>query len=217
MKTFNTVKIEIDNKIFELDYYSYFDRYYENNGKGVEPQTRKWFLSELNSEDTIFDVGAHIGLYTILFSQRTNNVISFEPTETYKNLLVPNLKKNNILTPKLENLALGNNLGVKKDKIFRIWGTPAEENEYNFTTIDEYTSKNNVYPTFLKIDVDSFDYEVLLGGKNFLTENNPTVCVEVTGALSHRGYSPNDINQFMGDMGYKITSTLDGENVIYKK
>jgi len=217
MNDFSTVDINIDGKIFHLDYYSYFNDYYSLNGRMVEPNTRNWFLNELKENDVVFDVGAHIGLYTILFSLRTDNVISFEPTETYENLLIPNLKNNNITTPKLEKLALGNNSGVKKDKIFRIWGNPAEELDYTFTTLDEYIIKNNVFPSVIKIDVDSFDYEVLLGGKEYLSSNNVTVCVEVSNALSHRGYNTDNIKNLMSDMGYRAINVLDGENVIYRK
>lgn len=217
MNQLNFVEIEIDNKTFEFNYYSYFDNYYVNNGKNIEPETRKWFLENLKHTDVVFDIGAHIGLYTILFSLRTKNITSFEPTETYEKLLIPNLKKNNILTPKLEKLALGSELGTKKDKIFRIWGSPPEEDEYVFTTIDEYTTKNNINPTYFKIDVDSFDYEVLLGGKEFFTKNNPVICVEVTNALKYRGYKSDDIMNFMKSLDYKLMFVLDQENYFFKK
>jgi len=217
MNQTNLVTVIIDDKPFDLEYYSQFENYYSQNGKLVEVETRSWFLNELKSTDVIFDIGAHIGLYTILFSQRTNNVISFEPTETYDKLLVPNLKRNNIKTPKLEKLALGIQSGFKKDKIFRIWGNPAEELEYNFTTLDEYIFKNNINPTFIKIDVDSFDYEVLLGGQEYLSSNDVIVCVEISHALSYRGHNPDKIKNLMFNMGYKIINTFDFENVIFKK
>lgn len=217
MDKLSTLKINIDGKEFELDYYSFFDRYYSNKGRTVEPQTREWFLKELKETDTVFDIGAHIGLYTLVFSLRTENVVSFEPTSTYETLLVPNLKKNNIFSPKLEKLALGNQSGFKKDKIFRIWGNEAEEMDYNFITLDEYILKNEIKPNFIKIDVDSFDYEVLLGAQNYLSSHNVTLCVESSHALSHRGYSPIDIENLMNDMGYKILTILDKENIIFRK
>ena len=183
----------------------------------VEPYTRDWFLKELKDTDTIFDIGAHIGLYSILFSQRTKNVIAFEPTETYDKLLVPNLNRNNISNVKLEKLALGSNSGLKMDKIFRIWGNPAEELEYNFTTLDEYITQTNIKPTFIKCDVDSFDYEVLLGGKEYLSSNDVTVCVELSDALKYRGHNTDEIRNLMENMGYNAIQTFDGENVIFKK
>lgn len=217
MNEFNSTRIEIDGKFFDFSYYSYFNNYYVDNGKNIEPQTREWFLKNLNETDVIFDIGAHIGLYTILFSQRTQNIYSFEPTSTYDTLLLPNLEKNNINCPVTEKLALGTKSGNITDKIFRVWGKPAEESEYPFITIDEYVYTKNISPTFLKIDVDSFDYEVLLGGERFLTEFNPYVCVECNSALNYRNHTPQSINEFMNKLGYNSIHILDDVNVIYKK
>lgn len=217
MNEINQTEIEIDGKVFNFEYYSCFDNYYADNGKTVEPQTRNWFLNTLKETDIIFDIGAHIGLYTTLFSQRTKNVYAFEPTSTYDTLLLPNLKNNGIDFVKTEKLALGNQSGNITDKIFRIWGTPAEELEYNFTKLDEYIYDKNIFPTFIKIDVDSFDYEVLLGGEKFLKEYNPFVCVECNYALNLRNHQTGDINIFMNSIGYKSILQLDGENLIYKK
>lgn len=217
MNEINSTKIEIDGKVFDFEYYSYFDNYYADNGKTVEPQTRNWFLNNLKETDVIFDIGAHIGLYSVLFAQRTKNVYAFEPTSTHDTLLLPNLKRNGIDTVTVEKLALGNQSGNLTDKIFRVWGTPAEESEYNFTKLDDYIYEKNIFPTYLKIDVDSFDYEVLLGGEKFLREYSPTVCVECTYALTYRNHNIGDINNFMHKLGYRGQFNLDGENVIYKK
>lgn len=217
MNEINHTQIEIDGKVFDFEYYSCFDNYYAKNGEDVEPQTRKWFLNTLKENDIVFDIGAHIGLYTTLFSQRTKNVYAFEPTSTYEKLLIPNLKRNGIDFVTTEKLAVGNQSGTLTDKIFRIWGTPAEESQYNFTKLDEYIYEKNVYPTFIKIDVDSFDYEVLLGSEKFLKEYNPYVCVECNYALHYRNHQTGDINIFMNSIGYKSILQLDGENLIYKK
>lgn len=211
------INYKIDGKTFEIEHYSYFNSYYHDNGIYVEPKTISFFLNELDSSSVIFDIGAHIGLYTIIFSQRTENVFAFEPTESFENLLLPNLSRNNITSPKLEKLAMGKESGLKTDKIFRIWGNEAEENQYEFTSIDEYTQKNKLVPTHIKCDVDSFDFEVLLGGKEFLTNHNPTVCVEVGGALKLRGYQESNITNYMKELGYQIVHILDDENYIFRK
>lgn len=199
-------------------YYEKFADYYSMNAVPVERQTKTWFLEQLKETDVVYDIGAHIGMYTILFSQRTKNVVAFEPTETYDKLLVPNLTRNNISTPKLEKIALGATSGLLKDKIFRIWGEEPEELEYSFTTLDEYISKSTLKPNYLKIDVDSYDYEVLLGGKEYLSSNDVTVCVEVSEeSLNHRNYQKGDVLIFMFDLGYKLIHVFDGENLIFKK
>jgi FkbM family methyltransferase len=218
MNEFNFTEVEIDEKKFKLKYYSQFENYYSNNGKDVEPQTRNWFLNNLTEEDVVFDVGAHIGLYTILFSQRTKNVYAFEPTSSYDTLLTPNLGSNGIDFVVTEKIAVGNQTGIVTDKIFRIWGAQPEESEYPFIKLDDYIYNKKIYPTFIKIDVDSFDYEVLLGTEKYLKEYNPYVCVECNYyALKYRNHETSVINHFMNSLGYTTHFQLDGENLIFKK
>jgi FkbM family methyltransferase len=211
-------KIKINGRDFDFNYYDKFIEYYKENGEFVEPQTREWFLDNLKSEDVVFDVGAHIGLYSVLFSQKTDNVYSFEPTSTYDKLLLPNLERNNITNVKTEKLALGSKSGKMVEKIYKIWGLPPFEEEYEFTTLDEYISSTGVNPTVIKIDVDGFDYEVLKGGENYLKENSVTICVEVAKfSLGTRKHKTTDLINFLQNLGYSIKHIFDYENYIFQK
>jgi FkbM family methyltransferase len=214
----NTTTIEINNKNFHFEYYDKFDEYYKENGKLVEPQTRKWFLENLNSDDIVFDIGAHIGLYSILFSQKTDNVYSFEPTSTHDTLLLPNLERNNITNVKTQKIAFGSESGLLTEKIYKIWGQSPFKDEYQFTTIDDYVKSTGIIPTIIKIDVDGFDYEVLKGGENFLKENSPTLCVEVSHlSLSTRGYTTSVLISYLQNLGYSVKNIFDTENYIFQK
>jgi len=135
--------ININDKNFSFEFYDFFDSYYANNGVNVEPQTRKWFLENLQEDDIVFDIGSHIGLYTILFSEKTKNVYSFEPTQTYDDLLKPNIENNKIKNVNLHKLAFGSVSGKIKEKIYKIWGMSPFEGEYEFTTIDDYTESTD--------------------------------------------------------------------------
>ncbi len=168
----NEIKIEINGKEYSFEYYDKFVEYYKDNGNNVEPNTRNWFLENLKPEDVIFDIGAHIGLYSILFSQKTNNVYSFEPTSTYDNLLLPNLEKNNITNVNTFKLGFGSKSGKINEKIYKIWGESPFEDEYDFDTIDEYVERTGIKPSFIKIDVDGFERQVLEGMEKLLQTNN---------------------------------------------
>lgn len=211
------MKLQIENNFFNLSFYPVFESYYSNNGRYVEPETRSWFLNNLNEQDIIFDVGAHIGLYSILFSQKTPYVYSFEPTDTYENYLIENLKSNNIDSVKTEKVAFGNKIGNLQEKIYKIWGQAPSEEYFDFTTLDHYTSVNEIIPNYIKIDADGYDYEILLGGKNLLQNNTTIVCVEINHALETRGYNSNHIFDFMNSIGYTNFQVLDNENFFFKK
>lgn len=212
-KRTHTFTADIEGKEFTLSSYREFSSYFGSDGASVEPKTREWFASQIKSGDIVFDVGANIGLYSVLFSQLTDNTYAFEPTDTYELLLLPNLARNNITNVKTFKLALGANSGVFEDKIYRIWGQSPVQAEFNFTTLDEFS----VIPKYIKIDVDGFDYEVLLGGKNLLLNNDVVICVEVNHALHTRGYKESDIMQFMSEVGYRHIATFDDENFIFQK
>lgn len=214
----NETTIEINGNDYHFTYYDRFQEYYKENGKHVEPNTRKWFLENIKSDDTIFDIGAHIGLYSVLFSQKTDNVYSFEPTSTHDNLLLPNLEKNNITNVKTQKIAFGTKAGLLTEKIYKIWGQSPFEDEYEFTTLDEYIESSGIKPTVIKIDVDGFDFEVLKGGENFLKSNNPILCVEVSElALGTRNHSTTDLINYLQNLGYKIKHIFDLENYIFEK
>jgi FkbM family methyltransferase len=162
-------------------------------------------------------VGANIGLYSILFSQYTENTYSFEPTDTYENLLLPNLQKNNVTNLKTFKLALGEKSGNIDEKIYMIWGEQPVSNQYEFTTLDDFSNQHQVIPKFIKIDVDGFDFEVLKGGRNLLYNNNIIVCVEVNHALHTRGHKESDILDLMESLNYENFMILDNENYFFRK
>lgn len=197
--------------------YDYFADYFGADAANVEPQTREWFASQVKKGDVVFDVGANIGLYSILFSQLTDHSYSFEPTDTYDNLLLPNLQRNGITNVKTFKLALGDKVGLFEEKIYRIWGETPVLAKYEFTTLDKFCAKNKVIPNYLKIDVDGFDLEVLFGGLNVLLDNDVTVCVEVNHALHTRGHKESEVTEFMTEIGYRHIYTFDDENLIFKK
>jgi FkbM family methyltransferase len=211
------IQLQIENKVFHLDFYPIFEYYYSDNGKHVEPQTRDWFLKNLKKNDIIFDIGSHVGLYSILFSQKSLYVYSFEPTDTYEKYLIPNLQKNNITSVKTEKLGFGNKHGSLIEKIYKIWEETPIEDVFNFTTLDVYSSVNKIIPNFIKIDADGYDYEILLGGFDLLLKNNIVICVEVNHALETRGYTSKNIFDLMNELNYENFLILDTENYFFRK
>ena len=213
MHSFN---VTIDGESFSLSSYDHFRDYFGSNAERVETATRDWFFQNLTKEDTIFDIGANIGLFTVLFSKKAGKVYAFEPTDTYDNFLIPNLQKNGV-SVNTHKLAFGDKAGKHEDRIFKVWGTPAEVSSYDFDTIDSFIESSGAIPTYLKIDVDSFEVEVLNGARRFLTEHSPTVVVEINEeALGMRGFRGSDILAIMSDLGYSEIGALD-ENHIFRK
>jgi FkbM family methyltransferase len=185
----------------------------------AEKKTKEYFLDIIKPDHNIIDAGAQIGMYTVLFSKLAHkgNVFAFEPTETIE-LLRKNLDYNNCNNVSLHDIPLSSKEENKIDKIYRIWSKNViVEKEFSFTTIDSFINKNNLHIDLIKIDVDSYDYEVLLGSKNYLTKCNPIIVVELNHALNKRGYTVKHPIEFMNSIGYRVEHVLDNENYVFKK
>ena len=119
---------------------------------------------------------------------------------------------------KIVREAVGMHDGTKDDAIFRIWGQQAEKAEYPFTTIDSFVEKNNINRIdCIKIDVDSFDFEVLQGAQKTMQNHNPYVVVELNHALNKRGQSNSEAFEWLAAEGYVEALVIDHENYILKR
>jgi len=197
-------------------YYDEFLSYYPD----CEMQTKKWVVDNVQPGWVIFDCGANIGYYTILFSKLVKNlgkIYAFEPTPTVE-MLKENLAYHNISNVEIHQLALGKGSGTLVDNIFRIWGKDAERQVYNFTTLDKFVRDNRIEKVdCIKIDVDSFDFEVLQGAKETLETKDPFVIVELNHALNHRNQSNMEALEWMAELGYRKAIVLDHDNFVFKK
>jgi FkbM family methyltransferase len=154
--------------------------------------------------DTVVDVGAHIGLYTIIAAKRvgpTGKVIAIEPDpENFKIL------KKNILLNQLSNveyLECAAYSTKKKLKLFlpevergrTIFNTVMEDRvksyddfiEVESNTLDNILNEKNVQRVnYVKIDVEGAELEVLKGAVNTLSSNKDlTLLIEVHGEANY--------------------------------
>jgi FkbM family methyltransferase len=179
-----------------------------------EKQTSDLFRSLIKSDWIVFDCGAKTGFFTLLFSELcdTGTVHSFEPTATF-DMLVNNVNHYGIKNTVLNKLALGEKSGQIEEDIYRIWGQPSERMVYEFTTIDEYCEKNNIDRLdFMKIDVDSYDFELLKGSVKTLQTLKPIITVELNHALHLRNVTEQEVINWLSEMDYSLSHITNDEN-----
>ena len=196
-------------------FYESFEWYYPN----CELQTKEWFVKNAGSDWVYIDCGANIGYYSILFSQLSpdGKVHAVEPTST-ADMLEKNLAHNRCKNVTVHRYAMGQYPGRRVEKIFRIWGGAPEELEYEFITLDRFVEQFGVYKLdCIKIDVDSFDFEVLMGGEKTLERLDPWLVVELNHALGVRGYSNMGALSWLLDRGYRQCLVLDYDNFILRR
>ena len=217
LKVPDSVWTEVPNHrpIELVSFYPEFVWYYPK----CEMRTKEWFVQNVADDWTIFDIGANIGYYSVLFAELApkGRVHAFEPTQTYE-MLKRNLNHNKITNCTAHNIGMGLATGRHTDGIFRLWGSDPERLEYDFMTVDDFVRAQNIDRLdCLKIDVDSFDFEVLKGAEATLERFNPWVVVELNHALNKRGQNNTDALEWLANRGYDKALVLESDNFVLRR
>lgn len=162
----------------------------------AEVKLTKFILKNIKPDDIFLDIGTHHGFYTLLVHRllkECGTIHSFEPTKLHFNILKKNIKnKNNIHINKLALYSKEGNLQFYEhgrgsstiDKNFFNQTNNFKHEKFNEikvkrTTLDQYCERLNIKPTFLKIDVEGAEFDVLLGAQQTLKKYSPTIAMEV--------------------------------------
>ena len=127
---------------------------------------------EINKTDTVIDVGAHIGLFSLLASQYCTDgkIYAFEPIKENYKILESNVQLNNLSNIKTENCAIS-----KSNSKITIYQSDDESGHSKFIQTDnpiEVTSKslNDFFKekdlkkcNLLKLDCEGSEYEIIEG------------------------------------------------------
>tara|TARA_B100000686_G_C16532115_1_gene832873 strand:+ start:127 stop:903 length:777 start_codon:yes stop_codon:yes gene_type:complete len=185
----------------------------------------------LTGTDAI-DVGVYRGVHSFEMSKYSSNVHSFEPNPIIYNDLVdtlPLIKKN----IKLYNFALSDKNGEVKIRIpirdknankknyeeyFKMGLATIHENN-NFDNFEEFTViskkiddinfENKI--SFIKIDVEGHELEVIKGGLNLINKFKPSLMVEIEEKHSKKPIL--ETINFISNIGYKVFCLKDKELV----
>lgn len=198
-----------------VSFYEEFRSYYPL----CELETKRWFVDNVQPDWWIFDIGANVGYYSVLFGQLApkGRVLSFEPTSTAK-MLRENLQHNGIDNAEVHDVALGAVTGVHQDRIFRMWGGDGDVKDYPFYRLDDFIAeKTPARVDCIKIDVDSFDFEVLRGAEQTLARHNPVIVVELNHALAKRNQSAGEALAWLAQRGYRQALVLDNDNFVLQQ
>jgi FkbM family methyltransferase len=148
---------------------------------------------KLDSGVSIWDVGANIGVYSIFFAKTFKNVkiVSFEPSKSTFGLLKENLFHNKCDQVSLFNCGLGkstesqflikSDLGAGSNSIVLQEGPLSNTREkIEMTTIDIFISNfPDLAPKLIKIDVEGYEPQVIMGGAVFIEFQKPIIMMEV--------------------------------------
>ena len=180
------------------------------------------------------DIGANVGAISITLADKvgpSGMVFSFEPgLATFSRQ-----ERNLLLNPSIASIISPQNMGCAEKNGVMVYHEFAhargnailgdldakwesyESHEVNVIKIDSFVSEKGIRKVdFMKIDVESMEYNVLLGAKETLEKFHPVICFDEAwpdmGILNMTG-SDNfkRIESFLTSLGYNLYR-LDGEH-----
>ena len=216
-------------KIVNKYAYPEWDNYYCNNleytsyGYPTRELIEKNFINDYfqkKEKNNSIDIGAHIGFHSLYFSELFNNVYSFEANSQNYECLKYNTKlKTNI---NCYNFAIGEM--SSHGKIIIPWDFPIKENinsgmgyitsgdDVEIHSLDSLKLDNI---SFIKIDVEGYEYFVLKGAMETLKNNKILLMFELNGHESRYNIRYENIHELLISLNYKCIKKLD-QNYFYE-
>jgi FkbM family methyltransferase len=197
-----------------------------------EPEVVEIVKNYVDPNRDAIDVGANIGLFTILLSNlisSSNRVLAIEPTPGALKYLRRNIEINNLAAKILlfegvaaehlgkaqinvingmeEYSSLGNMVHPSiKRRDYQQLSVPSD-------TIDSLTERFALSPGFIKIDTEGAEYEVLSGCEQTMLNHRPVIlCESWSDALiTAAGGTPGAVADLLRSSGYLTSECMEGE------
>ena len=206
------IRLHFDSELSRLIYVDDFER-----------NEREFLKAYLKPGDMFVDVGANIGLFSLIAAKvlgPSGKVYAFEPTGRIYDRLTYNVRLNAFEEVSCFRLALSDEVGtqslfVSRDG-FDAWnsfahpvaGQSFEREEVECETLDNFAKKHTLLGrvSMMKLDVEGWEIPVLYGARETLARADaPLLQVEFTDAVSSSaGFSCKETYQFLCDLGYRM-------------
>jgi FkbM family methyltransferase len=197
-----------------------FAFHFVNNGASVEEMYG--FIDASRSARVLFDVGAHKGLFSLVFCalNNLNRAIAYEPSpalsasartlasmnEFENRMTVLDYAIGQIKTPMSVSLDSSEFIRFEDGESFN------QKVQIEMTTLDDECERLGIYPDIIKIDIEGYEYEALSGARNLLMKRKPVICLELhLDMLEQRGINPRLICDDLSGCGYRFFSCLGKE------
>jgi FkbM family methyltransferase len=146
-----------------------------------EPELLRCFRARLGPGEIVLDVGSHAGVYALLAARLSpaSVVHAFEPNPTTRGVLERHVRWNGLADRvRVNGLAVSDRPGQATFFAAPLSGmsrlgsenplveTFVERVTVATTTLDEYCARFALEPTFLRIDVEGFEFAVLRGARS---------------------------------------------------
>jgi len=186
--------------------------------EAIERDSYDSFAQAIQPGDIVYDVGAHIGTYSILALRRSapgGQVVAYEPVELTRELLTRHLAWNDagaraIVRP----FCCG--AGAAEARLYFQDGemngdsglvatAGSESRMVQVRTLDSEVAELRLIPTIIKIDVEGWEFEVMKGAEDTLLRHRPVLFLSLhPRALAELHASPEMVQSWLHARGYTL-------------
>ena len=169
----------------------------------------KAFAKAVKQGGVVYDVGANVGIYSLLASSRagiTGRVYAFEPLDRNLQYLRRHILLNDLQNCDVVEKAVCNEQGLRRFSATPWEASMAKLSPEGELLVPSTTLDNCIFgelrfrpPDVIKIDVEGSELEVLQGASRAISEFHPTVFVELHGTELHA-----DCHNFLVAKGYRV-------------
>jgi FkbM family methyltransferase len=181
----------------------------------------------LRAGDSFLDVGANVGVYTLLAAALvgpTGRVDAFEPGEKAMRYLTTNVELNQLGQVAIHAKALSDSPGIQGFRqtaddctatlaVGNLQNANEEIRQIPCTTLDDYAPYTNW--AMAKLDVEGAEPLILRGARAHLARGNPPVLqIEMDGYSSRFGYGTDEFIEFLKSFNYGTAVYSPEDNAI---
>jgi FkbM family methyltransferase len=180
-------------------------------GGVYEPFETSIVKKEIKSGDTVLDIGANIGYYTLILAKQVGKegkVWAFEPEPNNFALLKKNITVNNYKNVILEQVAVTSKTGTSSYKYTRIHDSSQMHGGIKINTIelDDYFKNYEGNIDFIKMDIEGAEGLAIKGMSDILQKSkNIKILTEFWPVgLEAVGTDPEEYLNMLSDYGFKL-------------
>jgi FkbM family methyltransferase len=191
-----------------------------------EPLTTEIVKKEVRKGNTVIDIGANIGYYTLIFASlvgENGKVIAFEPDPTNFTILKKNVEINGYQNVTLIQKAVSNE--TNKVKLYlhnSVENSIVEINnghpyiEIDTVRLDDYLDNNNLDINLIKIDIEGAEGKALQGMTHLLEKNRAVKIITEFRpiALEQSGICSEEFLKLLMELGFKLYEINEQEKEI---
>lgn len=212
-----------------LDKTKYLQRslyYFTVHGEYYEPDYTSLMMTVLRPGDTIIDVGANIGYFSLLASSlvtESGKVFALEPENENFTFLTRNIELNRFSNIRALNIAAGDTKkeavlfidplndgghslgGISPESILQLGTADAATSRVRMETLDALLEVEKItHLKIIKIDTEGWEFHVLQGALSIIKRLSPPfILAEVNrSGLRRAGASERYLRRLMKELGY---------------